>query len=300
MLLKGDSIQVIAPSSSCPKEDLQKGLLYLKTLGYNPITKKNLLKSNGIVSNTTEFRVNHLQEALNSDSKIIWSVRGGYGSVHLLPSLSKMKKPKNQKVFIGYSDVTNLHVFFNQKWNWPSIYGPCVSRLGNGCLHPKEEKYLKEYFQRDVELREHSIKAFNEKANTVNKIKSKVCGGTLAMLASTVGTAFQLKTKSKILFLEEVGERGYQVDRMLQTLLLAGLFDSVSAVVLGDFTGGNEPSGKNFVNKVLKEFFADKNFPVFNGLKCGHGKINLPLAFNTETTIEKNKNFILTNKFPKL
>lgn len=284
---KGDVIEIIAPGSSAPIENLEQGIAILKSWGYSVNVSHDLLKPDMYLANTDAYRFNSFKSAMtNKVSKAVWCLRGGYGALRILPLIEKMKVPNQKKLLIGFSDVTSLHTVINQKWNWPTLHASLIDRLLPGKLSPENTQELKNSLINVEFLSEFkTLKPMNAAARRKKTIDSKIVGGNLVVLASSVGTPSQLKTKNKIIFLEEVGERGYRVDRCLQQLKQAGLFDHAAAIVLGDFTGGAEPGGKDLVPATLKNFFQSLKIPVFSGVEMGHGDAQRPLFFNTRSVL---------------
>lgn len=287
-LQKGDPIDLVAPASACSKSQLKLAIAHIKKLGFDPVTPDDMFASKGLFSHDDEYRFQHLKNALcHSPSKAVWCVRGGYGSIRLLKKLATIKPPKQAKIFMGFSDITVLHQFLNQQWGWPSYHTPGASRLGSDELKPIELKDIKTILQgTSLAITHNGLRAMNEAALKNRTINASLCGGNLATIATCLGSFNQLDANKKILFLEEVNERGYVVDRMLQSLSLAGVLKGVRAIVLGDFNGGEEPNGKNFTPAVLSDFAQSLKIPVYKGLKVGHYKVQRSLCFNTPTQLQ--------------
>jgi muramoyltetrapeptide carboxypeptidase len=288
-LKKGDIVDVVAPASSCLDHELEDAVDYVKNLGLVPHIPKDLFKRRFVFSNSDEYRLTHLAYALtNKESKAVWCVRGGYGSMRLLPALQKVRRPLNPKLFIGLSDITSLHAFLNQKWNWPTIHGPILARLGSDAPSNSERREVANLIFGKFDQIEFKLKPLNAKARGA-KINSSVVGGNLEVIGAGLATPWQLDTREKILFLEEINERGYRVDRRFQNFWQAGLFEKAKAIVFGDFIGGEEPgSQKQMWRYAINELAESVKIPVYSGLKSGHGKLQRPLPFNTHATISKS------------
>ena len=128
---KGDIVDVIAPASPCLPADLERGLAAARALGLEPRVPRHFFAKSMLFANTDQKRLEHLRAAVYAaDSKLIWCVRGGYGSIRLLDAMARWPRPKRPKILLGYSDVTTLHAFVNQRWGWPSLHGPCSSVWG--------------------------------------------------------------------------------------------------------------------------------------------------------------------------
>ncbi len=285
----GPLVDIVAPAWKCHPDDLKKGMELILSWGLHSRHPKNIFNQKSLFSQDDETRFEFLKRALtNAESDYVWCVRGGFGSIRLIPALLKMRKQKNKKLFIGLSDISTLHLFLNQIWDWPSIHGPMLDRLGSKPPPIKYQKELRDLVTGQTsEIAFENLKPLNTAANSHSKLKGKVSGGNLITLQSSIGTEIEWQTNNKILFLEEIGERAYRIDRVLEHFRQIGKWAKPKALVFGDFTGGAEPSGKDFVPRVLKEFADSQKFPVYKGIRSGHGVIQRPVPFNTESTLER-------------
>jgi muramoyltetrapeptide carboxypeptidase len=295
-LKKGDIVDIIAPASFSDPKELIAAVKEISKWGLVPRTFINFKANHPFHSDDDHTRLHDLKRALLvKDSKAIWCLRGGYGSARLLEELSKMKKPAHKKILIGFSDITALHAFLNQKWKWETIHGPTISSFSKINLQKKCILELKNILL-GVHKNDFKLKPINESAkDTKSKIEGAVIGGNLAIIQSLLGTNFQLKTKNKILVIEDVNERGFRIDRMLKHLEMAGMLKGCSAIVFGDFTKALEPNGASYVDYALNRFARDLKIPVFKTNEFGHGKINRPLIFNGNYQI-KNKTLVFSKK----
>lgn len=282
MLRRGDIVDVVAPGFRCSAESLAGGVKFLRRLGLKPRVPRSLFGADLLCANSDRVRFEHLRRALYApDSRCLWCVRGGYGAIRLIGRLLEVAPPPRRKLFIGYSDATTLHYLLNHHWKWPSLHGPLLDRLGSGTVPAEELEELQAVLlggQRDVEFT--GLKPLNAAARTPHAVRSPVFGGNLTVLQAVLGTALQRRPRG-ILFLEDVGERGYRVDRMLQHLVLAGALRNVEALVFGAFMGGQEPDGRMLVPQVLARFAREQPFPVLSGMDAGHGERQRPVFFNT-------------------
>lgn len=291
-LVKGDLVEVISPGSRTTQEVEAVGLKALNKWGLIPrVWSDPTVSFHPFHSSDDDFRFFALKSALfTTDSKIIWCERGGYGSIRLLEQLRSLKKPKVQKLFLGFSDITTIHLFLTQEWGWKTLHAPVVASFAQKSLAKKDLTELKtflfssEKYSCLSKIKPMNLRALNEKS----VIKGKMTGGNLSVIQTTLGTKLHIQTKGKILFLEDVGERGYRIDRMLSHLKEAGVFKGVKAVVFGEFSDGKEPDGESFVAYALQRFANESSFPVFKSNEFGHGKRNRFLVMNHEYLIEKN------------
>ena len=292
-LEKNDVVDIIAPASHSPLDRMQDGIRWIEDAGLIPHVPKDIVKNDIFFAAPLEIQLKHLKDAIYSDSKAIWCLRGGYGSMRLIPHLLKLKPPKNPKLFVGFSDITSLHLFFNQQWKWPTIHGRTVSQLSPELKNTADRKFLKEViFGDQTEKVFKNLKALNESAKKDGSIKGTITGGNLRILQSSLGTSWELEAKGKILFIEDVAERGYSIDRMLEQMIQAKIIHKgLKAVVFGDFTDGKERDGKDHTLLALKRFAAKVDYPVLRGLPAGHGKkINYPIPFHTPSVLKLGEN----------
>jgi muramoyltetrapeptide carboxypeptidase len=286
-LKKGDVVDVVSPGFASKPEEVENARQFLLRWGLEPRIPKKLIQKHFLHSNTDEKRFGFLREALAAqDSKIIWCLRGGYGSNRLLPRLDELKKPRRQKLLVGISDITSLHVYFAQRWGWPTFHASLLDRMGSGKVPAKIEKETMDLlFGKTKVVEFKKLKAMNKAAFNLKKVKSSVVGGNLVVLQSTLGTPYQVKTDGKILFIEDLGERGYRVDRILEHFDQAGLFKKCKGLVIGEFLGGQESNGKALWPQVFKSWAERLSIPVFSGMEAGHGVIQRPLPLYTEAVL---------------
>ncbi len=268
-LRPGDRVCIIAPGMVFRRQDLQLSTKVLQGWGVHVVIPKGLIGKHPVSASSEANRWKHLKAALESDARIIWAARGGYGSIHLLKYLQRYKPRKDRKLLIGFSDITTLHQYINNQWGWGSLHGPHADRLHSlSQTRIGEMKRILFGVQDSVEF---ALTPLNSSARALKTLRSKIVGGNLVTTQSTFGTPLQLQTKRKILFLEDIGERGYRVDRVLEHMWSLGLLQSAQVVVFGPFTGGEEPNGKpSKVPKVLKVFAERLACPVFKGINSGH------------------------------
>jgi muramoyltetrapeptide carboxypeptidase len=283
-LSSGDLIHVVAPASEAKPEILQKAVDELKSRGFAVHVPENIFSSHYFHANTDEVRFALLKEALYSDAKVIWSVRGGYGANRLLPLLARLKKPKAAKLFVGISDVTSLHVFLNQKWGWPTLHASLLDRIGDGRLpRPLVEETFQILQGQKKQVEFTLLQPLNDKAKSSRGLKGSLIGGNLMTMQSLIGTAAKPVCKGKLLFLEELDERGYRVDRMLEHLRQAGVLKGVKGVLFGHIIGGNEPGKNESLASLAVQRFATVNggIPMWKGIESGHDVNIRPLPLGT-------------------
>ena len=291
-LKKGDNVFLFCPSSPIvPEEDIEKCKKVITDLGFNPVIGKSLYENyGGYMAGKAEIRIKDLHEAFSrKDIKGIFCVKGGYSASQLLDKIDYELIKNNPKVFVGYSDVTNLHIVFNQKCNLGTYHGPMIkSNMINDF-----NDYTKTSFFEALEKQEWKYEepenmplSILTKGNASSDIVSGVLtGGNLAIIVTTLGTKYEIDTKDKILFLEDVDEETGSLNRMLTHLKYAGKLDDCKAVVFGNFAACKNTYTKENQHydlmELLKDFFANYDKPVIYGMESGHKKpymFTLPLG----------------------
>jgi muramoyltetrapeptide carboxypeptidase len=285
----GDIVDVVAPASASSKLELKMGVRRLRELGLVARVPKDIFAAKtSLFSNSDSKRLVQLKRAVFApDSSLIWCVRGGYGAIRLMPEIEKWKRPATAKILLGYSDITTLHAYFNQKWKWPTLHGPLLDRLARNHLTPSEHQELFGMLYGDQsETVFNKLRPLNRAARQKRTLKSKVLGGNMTVLQSGLGTLGGLRPKGSILFFEDTGERPHRVDRMFSQFAQAGWFDQNSAVVLGHFQLHDLADKRKLWQEVIPRFAQAVKIPVLAGLPVGHDpKSQRTLPLNTPATL---------------
>ena len=283
ILKPGDSVEIIAPASRCSDKHLTEIKELLVSWQLNCIVDKDIFGDDLLCANTDDVRFKSLKNALQrSETKAVICARGGYGSMRLIPELTKMIPPVVPKLFVGMSDITALSLYLQQQWQWPTLHGA----LALDKFSPESISALKSILFGEIEQVEFMGLPLNALAEKTLTIEATITGGNLCLVQASIGTAWQINGKKKIIFLEEVGERGYRVDRMLEHLRQANIFTGAAAIVFGDFIEGNESNGSSLVKPVLKRFAEHCAIPVIQVEGIGHGHINFPLPLGTKAKLQ--------------
>lgn len=287
-LKKGDKIAIISPAGSVEPAQLEKGLEMIKSKGYEPVLGENLYTkfSKGYnYAGTESERLKDINWALNdSEISAIWASRGGYGCQHLLEGLNLKEFAKNPKWYIGYSDNTVIQSYLLKK-GFVSIHGQTIKTSSFGVttesydlifdiLKGKRPKYS---------LKSHQL---DRKGN----IEGELIGGNLALIYALLGTKYSFDFNDKILFIEEIGEKFYALDRMMMSLELAGVFKKIKGLIIGGMTNMGdekdnsqyEESFDEFAFKLISDRISKYDFPVVFGFPNGHIKDNRPLIIGRE------------------
>lgn len=298
----GINIAVVAPGFS-PSLEVQKKFKVFSTQhpGFNFNFPSRLIQKNPLFANEEAARAEFLVNALKNDANdVVWCLRGGYGSLPLLKYLKNVSKPKKPKLLVGLSDITSLHLFLNEVWDWSSIHGSNLDRWISDQIPKPVLAELSGILTGTRGVTTYkNIKPVNELAKEVKSGKSRLTGGNLVTLTSHLGTPFQTSFKNRFVFLEEIGERGYRIDRCLTQLSLSGVLKGCQGVLLGQFTSCNEPNGKKLWPWVVREWAKGLEVPVYSGVPSGHEKAQWPLSFGTAAEVKKVNdrwNLIIENK----
>lgn len=288
----GDHVDIIAPASRCTNDQLTALKKLLESWQLNCVIADNIFGDDPFCANTDEMRLTQLVDALtNTKTKAIICARGGYGSMRLIPALSKIATPKSPKLFVGMSDTTALQLYLQQQWQWPTIHGASAPDR----FSPESIASLKSILFGDVKhINFTGLRALNPPAQKNNSIESCIVGGNLSLVQAGIGTSWQLDGRDKIILLEDTGERGYRVDRMFQHLTQAGIFKDAAAILLGDFNEGNEPNGISLVEHAIHRFAQSCQLPVVQVKGVGHDYINFPLPLGTSSTLKLGNEITLT------
>lgn len=265
----GATIALVAPASPFRRDEFERGVAELHRLGFNTTYDERVFAADGFVAGSAEIRAASLRDAL-ADARVdaIMSVRGGYGSVQVLPYLSADEWRARRTAFIGYSDVTSLHTFLNQSAGLVSIHGPMLEgRIARGPEAYDPTTFLTALLPHPVgEVTGPSVDVLMGGEAT-----GPVLGGTLTQLVASLGTPFAFAPpRGHVLFLDEVGERPYRLDRMLTQLKFAGILERAAAIVFNGLPNCDEPSGQPTARDTVRRVLSGFDGPVLFGVPSGH------------------------------
>ncbi|MEN9686480.1 MAG: hypothetical protein RLZZ28_2266 [Bacteroidota bacterium] len=275
-LKKADTIGIVCPAGYMPYEKATTCIQVLKEWGYEVMTGKTLGNQFHYFSGTDEERLSDLQTMLdNPKVKAILCGRGGYGMSRIIDRLDFTRFKKNPKWLIGFSDITVLHAHVYSRLKIASLHAPMAGAFN-------EEGYQNEFVQSLRKALKGTHTAYQHAAHPFNrtgKSSGELVGGNLSLLVHLIGTASAIDTKGKILFLEDVGEYIYHIDRMMVQLKRAGMLKSLSGLVIGGFTEMKDtatPFGSD-VFSVIRSHIAEYSYPVCFDFPVSHEKNNYAL-----------------------
>jgi len=275
-LKQGDLIGVISPASAPPDPTkINDGIRYLEKLGYRVLVGKNVNKVHGYLAGTDEERLHDLHDMFkNKKVKAIMCIRGGYGTPRLINKINYHLIRANPKIFVGYSDITALQLAIFQKTGLITFAGPMlVSNFSNGV-----DSYTEENFWRVITSNKKNGKIRfpeNEKLIPIKKgIKNgRIIGGNLTLLSSLIGTGYFPSMKERLLFLEEIGEAPYRIDRIFNQFSMLKIFDHVNGIIFGAFTdcAETDPEKRTLsIGEVLEDYLGKLKKPIVYNLPHGH------------------------------
>jgi muramoyltetrapeptide carboxypeptidase len=281
-LKPGDTVGIIAPASPPKQEALGKALSFLEELGLVVKLGSSVHHKYGYLAGTDEERIEDIHTMfLDSDIKAVICACGGYGTGRLVSELDYELIAKKPKIFWGYSDITFLHTAIHQKTGLVTFHGPMLSSdIGLPQVHElTKQSFLQLFESKSVE--------FTHKTTPLHTVvegyaSGPVIGGNLTLLVSTLGTDFEVDTKGKILFIEDIDEEPYKVDRMLNQLKMAGKFQDAEGIIIGDFKncGPDKRKESLTLDQLFDEHIRPANKPAMKGFLIGHSSpcLGIPIG----------------------
>jgi len=294
-LKKGDTIGVVAPSSPVDKVRVDKAAEALEALGFKAVLGESCYGKYSYLSGSDELRAGDIN-LMFKDKSIdgIFCMRGGYGSLRILDMLDYVVIRENPKVFVGYSDITAIHGALGRKCNLITFHGPMVS----SSMIDGFEENSRDMFLRAVTDRQPLgaiCKPFREniKCLVPGKAEGNIAGGNLTLISLTLGTPYEIDTKGKILFLEDVGEATYRIDGMLSHLKLAGKLDECRGIILGNFKNCDPKNeGDLSLMEVIEDIIKPVNKPVVYNLMAGHCTPNATIPLGVHARLDAGSGII--------
>ncbi|OIQ40219.1 MAG: hypothetical protein BM563_02795 [Bacteroidetes bacterium MedPE-SWsnd-G1] len=289
-LKKGDTILIVAPAGKLKNlEAIQAGIDLAEQWGLVVKLGKYVLGESSSFSGTDQERLDDFQKGLdNPNIKMIWAGRGGYGAVRIIDDLDFTTFKKHPKWVVGYSDITVLHNKLHAL-GYQSIHAqmPSTLDLKDPIQEPSIQSLYQVLFGKKLK---YSLEGNGN--NRIGKRRGTLVGGNLSILYSMLGSDTDLDTTGKIIFIEDVGEYLYHIDRMLISLKRAGYFEKAAGLIVGDFrlkTNDSNPFGKT-LQEVVFEAIEGTDFPVIFDFPAGHIDDNRTLVFGSDVKLNVTKN----------
>jgi muramoyltetrapeptide carboxypeptidase len=277
----GSRVAIVAPAGPFNEESFEKGIAWLSTR-YEVRHRSDIFSKAGYLAGNDARRLAELNEAvLAPDIDAIVCARGGFGATRLLPGINLEAVRSANKMIVGFSDITALHALWAQA-GVRSVHAPMVAALADASEIIRR-KWISA-LEQAAEPLHWNLQAINHPTDL--PVSGILTGGNLAVLGALIGTPYAPPLDGRILFIEDVGERPYRVDRLLTTMAQAGWFDRLNGILIGAFTEGEPGADGITIDEVLAGHFAKAPFPVLRGLPAGHIDDNESLPFGTKVTID--------------
>ena len=282
-LLPGDEIRIVAPSSIVEKDYVDKALDSLTKLGYKATLGKNIFSGFNQFAGTDIDRISDFQHAVNDlQVKAIFCARGGYGSIRVIDKIDFLRFKRKPKWIVGFSDITVFHSLLNNKFNIATLHSPMPVNFEKPHFHENlaQLNLILKGQKPTIELKSNSL-------NRIGHCKGKVVGGNLSILYSLQSTPYEIDTKNKILFIEDVGEQLYHLDRMMNNFLLSGKLAHLKGLIVGGMTDMQDkkrPFGKT-AYEIIFEAVKYFSYPVLFDFPAGHIDNNVPFILGAEAAL---------------
>ena len=284
-LQKGDTVAIVSTARKNLDDNLKPAIALLHRWGLEVVVGKTIGLDNHQLAGTDEQRAADFQQQMdNPNIKAIWCVRGGYGTVRMIDLLDFTKFKQNPKWIVGFSDVTVLHSYINTL-NIATIHAAMPVTVARASAE-SIETLRKSLFGESL-----SYEIPSSPANRIGTTKGEIVGGNLSILYSMMGSNAQINCKGKILFIEDLDEYLYHIDRMMMSLKRCGCFDGLNGLVVGTMTKMKDndiPWGKN-ANQIIEDVTKGYSFPVLYDFPAGHFRDNRALIFGKQVSLEINK-----------
>lgn len=300
-LRSGDLVAVVAPAGPVRERALTGGIRVLENQGLRVRVGRHVGERRGYLAGPDEARAEDLNEALTDpDVRAVFCARGGYGCGRVLGLVDFAAPRADPKVFVGYSDVTALHLAFAREAGLVTFHGPGVESLGE-----KLTRFTLDCLMKAVTLTEplDVLPVPDDypvpRVVSAGRASGPLAGGNLSLVASLLGTPYALEARGRVLLLEDVGEQPYRVDRMLTQLALSGKLSQAAGIVLGEMVDceapkpedapgldPGEPPASLSLDDVVADHLSGLGIPVLSGLPCGHGRDKWTVPLGLATTVD--------------
>lgn len=280
-LKKGDSVAVVSPAGFVDKKTILDSIDIITSWGLNVEIGKNIFNKHGIFAGTDEERTTDLQKAIdNKEIKAIFFSRGGYGCARILEKIDFSSLTKNPKWIVGFSDITVFHSYLNKHLRLESLHSVMPGNFSdNKSVLLLKNALFGEKIKYELPANQYNI---------IGDCRAKIVGGNLSVLYSLRGTKYDLNYNNKILFIEDIGEYYYHLDRMLMNFKLGEIFKNIKGLIIGgmnDMKDGNSEYQKD-TYQIISEYVKGLKIPVFFDFPAGHIKTNYPLILGRKVKMK--------------
>lgn len=284
-LKQGSAIAVVAPAGPMTsREVFDRGIAALNRMGFSARFTGRVSQSYRYLAGSDAGRADELIQAIEDPSiQAIIALRGGYGCARLIPLLNERRIRENRKVFIGFSDLTTLHLFFNN-CGWITFHGPMAGTEALAEISAEREEHLVSLL---TDPGYKPVFRFPQlESLSSGTAEGILTGGCLSLVAASIGTPYEIQTEGRILFLEDTGEPLYRIDRMITHLRLAGKLDSAAGFLFGSFSDCG-PAAKDYsLYDVLRDVLSGLNMPILANFPAGHIPDNWALPLGVRVKID--------------
>lgn len=308
-LRPGDTIALVAPARNVNRAALERVTQRLQALGYRVKFAEDIERRYGYLAGSDERRAAELMQAFEDpEVDAVFPFTGGYGTTRLLDRLDYDIIAAHPKILIGFSDITGLHLALQAKTQLITFHAPnadggwgreagmnaYAERWLWRCLEKAQNRDTAEGFSYELPEGHGPLQVLQ-----AGKARGRLTGGNLSLVASLMGTPYEIQTEGRVLFLEDVHEAPYRVDRMLSQLRLGGKLRSPAAVVLGQFTDtGDEDDRGLSMDQVLRDYFANAPYPVIANFPAGHVAENATLPMGAEVELDTERSVLRVLQAP--
>ncbi len=297
----GCTIGVVSPAFIPDRERVIAGVKYLQNRTYNIRAGENLNKECGYFAGKEEERLDDLHDMYtDTEVRMIICTRGGWGGLRMIDRIGYNLVAENPKPLVGYSDITTLQLAIYRMTGVPSISGPMVGvEMGKGIDPFTEKHFWGQILNKNLEYKFMwgSTKTVELRSGRTDGI---LLGGCLSMVCSMLGTPFCPDFTDSILFIEDVGEKPYKIDRYLAQLRQAGVFNKIRGLILGDFLDCKADEGETSfsVDEIIREYFSQVKFPVIYRFPYGHGDVKFSMPIGVHAQLDtRRESLTLANPF---
>lgn len=288
-LKKGALVGLVSPAGKIAEYEIKRAEDFLDSNGFRHVRSAHVVDSWHQFSSGDKERASDFMDMLtNKDVDAIWCSRGGYGAIRLLSFIDFSLMQSNPKWLIGYSDITVFHSVLQNAYDVMSIHGPMARSLKEGSFDETGMTNLWNLLQ--GKMPSYNISA--HPLNRMGKTKGTLTGGNLSLLFSLIGSPYDFDPRGKVLFIEDVGEYLYQIDRMMYGLKISGKLKGLAGLVVGqmsDMYDNNTPFGAD-AYQIISDVVKDYDYPVLFDFPAGHSRQNEPLLFGAKVNLEVAKN----------
>jgi muramoyltetrapeptide carboxypeptidase len=286
-LKPGDKIGLIAPASNFNREAFERGCQSLRRLGYEPVFSDDIFDRYLYFAGSAERRLREFESMLQRDDvAALIGVRGGYGSNYLLERLNFELFTRHPKIILGCSDLTSLLTAISDRTGLVTFHGPMVAK------DIAESSFEKSSWSNALAAAPNwTIPTGDAEVLKPGRARGRLYGGCLSLLVASLATEFEIQTDDALLFIEDIAEKPYQIDRMLMQLRLAGKFRNVRGFIFGEMLDCVQPGNQDYtLQEVITRVLGEYNVPLVYGVKSGHvsrGNLTLPFGVQAELTADE-------------